>query len=103
MYYLAGILFIFNLSLLVIYFISGKLYYYRTVGVQGDCRTYSYVAALSSNDKPSKYWKDLMFIAKIIPRLSNLINRLVTESRKVLAGGKFNFIKLSSSLIKLPG
>jgi len=39
----------------------------KTVGVQGDCRTYSYVAALSSDDEPC--WESLMQFAKIIPKL----------------------------------
>lgn len=47
----------------------------KTVGVQGDCRTYSYVAALSSDQEPD--WKDLMTLAKIIPRICHNINRVV--------------------------
>ncbi|BFZ22924.1 hypothetical protein BsWGS_25964 [Bradybaena similaris] len=47
----------------------------KSVGVQGDCRTYSYVAALSSEDEP--VWEDLMIIAKIIPRICHSINRVV--------------------------
>uniref|UniRef100_A0A2C9JSK1 GMP synthase (glutamine-hydrolyzing) n=1 Tax=Biomphalaria glabrata TaxID=6526 RepID=A0A2C9JSK1_BIOGL len=47
----------------------------KTVGVQGDCRTYSYVAALSSEDEPN--WEELMLLAKIIPRICHSINRVV--------------------------
>jgi len=39
----------------------------RTVGVQGDKRTYSYVAAISSEGQPD--WEDLVFLAKIIPKV----------------------------------
>ncbi|CAH1773036.1 unnamed protein product [Owenia fusiformis] len=47
----------------------------KTVGVQGDCRTYSYVVALSSDSEPC--WKDLLSLAKIIPRICHNINRVV--------------------------
>ncbi|KAF6034129.1 GMPS [Bugula neritina] len=48
----------------------------RTVGVQGDGRSYSYVVALSSNESPNSHWADLFFIAKLIPKLSRLVNRV---------------------------
>ncbi|XP_060075843.1 GMP synthase [glutamine-hydrolyzing]-like [Ylistrum balloti] len=47
----------------------------KTVGVQGDCRSYSYVAALSGNSKPN--WSNLTMLAKIIPRICHNINRVV--------------------------
>uniref|UniRef100_A0A0K0FMP7 GMP synthase (glutamine-hydrolyzing) n=1 Tax=Strongyloides venezuelensis TaxID=75913 RepID=A0A0K0FMP7_STRVS len=48
----------------------------RTVGVQGDSRTYSYVVALSSdtNDIP---WAFLKSLAKLIPNIIQRINRVV--------------------------
>ncbi|XP_067946997.1 GMP synthase [glutamine-hydrolyzing]-like [Watersipora subatra] len=48
----------------------------RSVGVQGDGRTYSYVAALSSSSSPDNHWEDLFLLAKLIPRLSHLVNRV---------------------------
>ena len=48
--------------------IFGILFY-----LQGDCRTYSYVAAVSSDDSPC--WKSLMVYAKIIPKLCHNVNR----------------------------
>ncbi|VDL57351.1 unnamed protein product [Hymenolepis diminuta] len=47
----------------------------RSVGVQGDCRSYSYVCALSSDKKPD--WDSLFFMAHIIPRICHNINRVV--------------------------
>lgn len=47
----------------------------RSVGVQGDCRTYSYVVALSSNDEPTN-WHDLARLAKTIPRICHNVNRV---------------------------
>lgn len=47
----------------------------KSVGVQGDSRTYSYVAALSSEEEPQ--WEDMMLLAKIIPRVCHSINRVV--------------------------
>ncbi|XP_053958018.1 GMP synthase [glutamine-hydrolyzing] [Anastrepha ludens] len=46
----------------------------RSVGVQGDKRTYSYVVGLSSNAEPN--WNDLMFLAKLIPRILHNVNRV---------------------------
>jgi len=46
----------------------------KTVGVQGDARTYSYVAALSSDDE-NPCWDSLMQLAKIIPKICP-INRV---------------------------
>ncbi|XP_028393832.1 GMP synthase [glutamine-hydrolyzing]-like [Dendronephthya gigantea] len=47
----------------------------KTVGVQGDCRTYSYVVALSSDEKVN--YEDLMKLAKLIPRICHNVNRVV--------------------------
>ena len=44
-----------------------------TVGVQGDSRTYSYVAALSSDEVAP--WSQLMKLAKLIPRICHGVNR----------------------------
>lgn len=46
----------------------------RSVGVQGDKRTYSYVVGLSSNEEPN--WMDLLFLAKLIPRILHNVNRV---------------------------
>ncbi|XP_050731717.1 GMP synthase [glutamine-hydrolyzing]-like [Eriocheir sinensis] len=46
----------------------------KSVGVQGDCRTYSYVAALSSDTDPS--WPDLLTLARLIPKICHNINRV---------------------------
>lgn len=48
----------------------------RSVGVQGDGRTYSYVAGLSSPQKVID-WNVLMYFAKIIPRICHKVNRVV--------------------------
>ncbi|XP_064612030.1 GMP synthase [glutamine-hydrolyzing]-like isoform X2 [Liolophura sinensis] len=47
----------------------------KSVGVQGDCRTYSYVAALSRDSPPN--WDNLIHLAKLIPRICHNINRVV--------------------------
>uniref|UniRef100_F7DMF9 GMP synthase [glutamine-hydrolyzing] n=1 Tax=Ornithorhynchus anatinus TaxID=9258 RepID=F7DMF9_ORNAN len=47
----------------------------KTVGVQGDCRSYSYVCGISSKDDPD--WESLMFLARLIPRMCHNINRVV--------------------------
>ncbi|CAB3404160.1 unnamed protein product [Caenorhabditis bovis] len=46
-----------------------------TVGVQGDCRSYSYVVALSTNARPIP-WKMLYTYAGVIPKLFHKINRV---------------------------
>lgn len=46
----------------------------KSVGVQGDNRTYSYVAALSS-DEETPCWESLVKLAKIIPKLCT-VNRV---------------------------
>ncbi|XP_020900922.1 GMP synthase [glutamine-hydrolyzing] [Exaiptasia diaphana] len=56
------------------YKIGSTLLPIKSVGVQGDGRTYSYVVALSSNDQPD--WQSLGFLAKIIPKVCHNINRV---------------------------
>lgn len=41
---------------------------------KGDKRSYSYVVGLSSNDTPD--WNDMMFLAKLIPRILQNVNRV---------------------------
>ncbi|XP_033113703.1 GMP synthase [glutamine-hydrolyzing]-like [Anneissia japonica] len=47
----------------------------KSVGVQGDGRTYSYVAGLSCEGEPD--WENLMQLAKMIPKVCHNINRVV--------------------------
>ncbi|XP_015927877.1 GMP synthase [glutamine-hydrolyzing] isoform X8 [Parasteatoda tepidariorum] len=47
----------------------------KSVGVQGDQRTYSYVVGLSTNDEIQD-WEDMMTLAKIIPRVCHSVNRV---------------------------
>ncbi|KAM7439597.1 hypothetical protein ABFA07_011051 [Porites harrisoni] len=56
------------------YRIGATLLPIKSVGVQGDGRTYSYVVALSSNDSPD--WLSLLFLAKLIPKVCHNINRV---------------------------
>lgn len=50
----------------------------RTVGVQGDGRTYAYAAALSATAFPSaEQWQALMHLAKVIPKTAHAVNRVV--------------------------
>lgn len=46
----------------------------RSVGVQGDARSYSYVVGISSEKDP--HWDDLMFLACLIPRICRNVNRV---------------------------
>ncbi|XP_025836506.1 GMP synthase [glutamine-hydrolyzing] isoform X2 [Agrilus planipennis] len=46
----------------------------RSVGVQGDCRSYSYVVGISSEHEPD--WDDLFFLARLIPRICHNVNRV---------------------------
>ena len=50
----------------------------RTVGVQGDQRTYSYAVGISCAKEPlgTSEWQDLMYFAKLIPRVCHNINRV---------------------------
>ena len=47
----------------------------KSVGVQGDCRSYSHVLALSS-DAEIEDWKDLIRLAKLIPKICHNVNRV---------------------------
>lgn len=49
----------------------------KSVGVQGDCRSYSYVAALSTDENPIP-WAVLDKIAKKLPNRLHNINRFLT-------------------------
>ncbi|CAH0388779.1 unnamed protein product [Bemisia tabaci] len=46
----------------------------RSVGVQGDSRSYSYVVGISSENEPD--WDDLMFLAKLMPSICQNVNRV---------------------------
>lgn len=46
----------------------------RSVGVQGDKRTYNYVVGLSSETQPN--WQDMLFLAQLIPRILHNVNRV---------------------------
>jgi len=50
----------------------------RTVGVQGDARSYSYAVAIScaKEQLASQEWNDLLYFAKLIPRVCHNINRV---------------------------
>merc|ERR1712106_394591 len=45
----------------------------RTVGVQGDQRSYSYALGISSAEDPC--WEDLAYFTKLVPRVCHNINR----------------------------
>jgi len=49
----------------------------RTVGVQGDGRSYSYLAALSSDAPPDEQWEALFTLAQEIPCHLHDVNRVV--------------------------
>lgn len=42
--------------------------------VAGDSRSYSYVLGLSTEDIPD--WNDMLFLAKLIPRILHNVNRI---------------------------
>lgn len=46
----------------------------RSVGVQGDCRSYSYVVGISCEKEPD--WLDLVILSKLIPRVCHNVNRV---------------------------
>ena len=63
-----------------IYYISPKNCASITVIMQqGDCRTYSYVAGLSSDTK-NPNWENLYTLARIIPRVCTNVNRYIDGS-----------------------
>ncbi|KAF0769512.1 GMP synthase [Aphis craccivora] len=47
----------------------------KSVGVQGDKRSYSYVVGISCTD-PEPIWEDLSYLARIIPRVCHNVNRV---------------------------
>ncbi|XP_039279535.1 GMP synthase [glutamine-hydrolyzing]-like [Nilaparvata lugens] len=53
---------------------SATLLPIRSVGVQGDSRSYSYVVGISCATSPS--WTDLSFLANLIPRVCHNVNRV---------------------------
>lgn len=57
----------------------------RTVGVQGDGRTYSYVAALTKTG-PVSDWEEVLNVAKLIPRVCHEVNRVVYVWGEPIAG-----------------
>ena len=57
---------------------------FKTVGVQGDGRTYSYLCALSSDADPN--WATLMLFAKLIPKVCHAINRVCFVFGKKVTG-----------------
>jgi len=73
----------------------------KTVGVQGDCRTYSYVAALSSDDD-SPCWESLVKLAKIIPMLCP-INRVtfVFGGRLIYPIQEITYTTLTTNVLQL--
>ncbi|XP_063987123.1 GMP synthase [glutamine-hydrolyzing] [Diachasmimorpha longicaudata] len=58
--------------------IAATLLPIRSVGVQGDRRSYSYVVGLSLEDVAPEAinWDDLVFLAKLIPRVCHNVNRV---------------------------
>lgn len=57
--------------------ISTVLLPVRTVGVQGDGRSYSYLAALTMASPPDEHWVELLALAKKIPGQVHKVNRIV--------------------------
>lgn len=54
--------------------IAATLLPIRTVGVQGDCRSYSYAVGVSSEKEPD--WADIVFLARLMPRVCKNVNRV---------------------------
>jgi len=54
--------------------LSATILPFKTVGVQGDGRTYSYLCALSSAEAPK--WGQLFEFARLIPKVCHNINRV---------------------------
>jgi len=57
----------------------------RTVGVQGDARSYSNLCALSTRSAPN--WPDLLALAKDLPKAVKAINRVVYCFGEILPQG----------------
>eukprot|EP01060_Flectonema_neradi_P022541 TRINITY_DN30786_c0_g1_i1.p1 TRINITY_DN30786_c0_g1~~TRINITY_DN30786_c0_g1_i1.p1 ORF type:complete len:666 (+),score=177.85 TRINITY_DN30786_c0_g1_i1:49-2046(+) len=64
--------------------LSATILPFKTVGVQGDGRTYSYLCALSSAEKPN--WSQLMLFARLIPKVCHAINRVCFVFGKPVEG-----------------
>jgi GMP synthase (glutamine-hydrolysing) len=47
---------------------------FRSIRYLGDKRTYNYVVGLSSDTQPN--WQDMIFLAKLIPRILHNVNRV---------------------------
>ncbi|KAG5343168.1 GUAA synthase, partial [Acromyrmex heyeri] len=58
--------------------IAATLLPIRSVGVQGDRRSYSYAVGLSCEETVSEgvEWEDMLFLAKLIPRVCHNVNRV---------------------------
>lgn len=57
----------------------------RTVGVQGDGRTYSFLCALSCSNPGEPNWDDLFALAKAIPNVAHAVNRVIYVFGKPLS------------------
>ena len=57
----------------------------RTVGVQGDARSYSYAVAISCSKEQlgTQEWTDMLYFAKLIPRVCHNINRVTYVFGKI--------------------
>ena len=55
-------------------FLTYIFYYLHFHLFLGDARTYSYVVGLSSSHEPN--WDDMLFLAKLIPRILHNVNRI---------------------------
>jgi len=79
--------------------IAATLVPIQTVGVQGDGRSYSYLAALSGEAD----WDELFFLAKLIPKICHNINRIVYVFGNKVAGPVTNITptRLTSEVVNL--
>eukprot|EP00928_Gymnodinium_smaydae_P011683 TRINITY_DN14285_c0_g1_i1.p1 TRINITY_DN14285_c0_g1~~TRINITY_DN14285_c0_g1_i1.p1 ORF type:complete len:689 (-),score=192.47 TRINITY_DN14285_c0_g1_i1:207-2273(-) len=64
--------------------LSATLLPFKTVGVQGDGRTYAYPCALSGMKKPD--WPLLLEFARLIPKVCHNVNRVVYAFGEALDG-----------------